>query len=111
ALVVFFSGRRRHTMFSRDWSSDVCSSDLVADVGVAVRCGDRDRARRLRAAAGDRVSGRWYRTVRQIGDRPVLSVVADVCAELDEIGRASWRGGGAAGGVRRAVRGAAGEDV
>src|SRR5690606_39537571 len=24
----FFSGRRRHTRFSRDWSSDVCSSDL-----------------------------------------------------------------------------------
>src|SRR5690606_41041020 len=25
----FFSSRRRHTIFSRDWSSDVCSSDLV----------------------------------------------------------------------------------
>src|SRR5690606_39864705 len=24
----FFSCRRRHTRFSRDWSSDVCSSDL-----------------------------------------------------------------------------------
>src|SRR5690606_40100912 len=27
-LVFFFSSRRRHTRFSRDWSSDVCSSDL-----------------------------------------------------------------------------------
>src|SRR5690606_39929846 len=26
---VFFSSRRRHTRFSRDWSSDVCSSDLT----------------------------------------------------------------------------------
>src|SRR5690606_40473223 len=26
----FFSSRRRHTSFSRDWSSDVCSSDLLA---------------------------------------------------------------------------------
>src|SRR5690606_40789826 len=26
----FFSSRRRHTRFSRDWSSDVCSSDLKA---------------------------------------------------------------------------------
>src|SRR5690606_16323535 len=26
----FFSSRRRHTSFSRDWSSDVCSSDLPA---------------------------------------------------------------------------------
>src|SRR5690606_39973258 len=27
-VTVFFSSRRRHTRFSRDWSSDVCSSDL-----------------------------------------------------------------------------------
>src|SRR5690606_34672610 len=26
--LFFFSRRRRHTRFSRDWSSDVCSSDL-----------------------------------------------------------------------------------
>src|SRR5690606_39783458 len=26
--TFFFSSRRRHTRFSRDWSSDVCSSDL-----------------------------------------------------------------------------------
>src|SRR5690606_39950328 len=29
-VVVFFSSRSRHTSFSRDWSSDVCSSDLAA---------------------------------------------------------------------------------
>src|SRR5690606_39993345 len=28
SLLFFFSSRRRHTRFSRDWSSDVCSSDL-----------------------------------------------------------------------------------
>src|SRR5690606_40713816 len=28
------SSRRRHTRFSRDWSSDVCSSDLVLFVNV-----------------------------------------------------------------------------
>src|SRR5690606_40895369 len=27
-LFFFFSSRRLHTRFSRDWSSDVCSSDL-----------------------------------------------------------------------------------
>src|SRR5690625_7658396 len=26
--IVFFSSRRRHTSWPRDWSSDVCSSDL-----------------------------------------------------------------------------------
>src|SRR5690606_40825978 len=28
--LFFFSSRRRHTRVSRDWSSDVCSSDLFA---------------------------------------------------------------------------------
>src|SRR2546430_15200810 len=28
--VFFFSSRRRHTRFDCDWSSDVCSSDLLA---------------------------------------------------------------------------------
>src|SRR3712207_8714934 len=29
-LVMFFlSSRRRHTRYWRDWSSDVCSSDLI----------------------------------------------------------------------------------
>src|SRR5690606_39286766 len=32
-INFFFSSRRRHTRFSRDWSSDVCSSDL----GMRVR--------------------------------------------------------------------------
>src|SRR5256884_4618304 len=27
-ILFFFSSRRRHTRCSRDWSSDVCSSDL-----------------------------------------------------------------------------------
>src|SRR3712207_8256395 len=27
-VIFFFSSRRRHTRYWRDWSSDVCSSDL-----------------------------------------------------------------------------------
>src|SRR3989475_2155942 len=29
-FFFFFSSRRRHTRFDCDWSSDVCSSDLLA---------------------------------------------------------------------------------
>src|SRR5215510_13835608 len=29
-FFFFFSSRRRHTRWPRDWSSDVCSSDLVS---------------------------------------------------------------------------------
>src|SRR3712207_9402754 len=28
-MCCFFSSRRRHTRYWRDWSSDVCSSDLI----------------------------------------------------------------------------------
>src|SRR2546422_3169383 len=31
-FFFFFSSRRRHTRCSRDWSSDVCSSDLLRNV-------------------------------------------------------------------------------
>src|SRR6266511_4866650 len=33
-VIFFFSSRRRHTRFPRDWSSDVCSSDLTAAPAV-----------------------------------------------------------------------------
>src|SRR2546422_5667656 len=36
-MFFFFSSRRRHTRCSRDWSSDVCSSDLfVPAAGLLV---------------------------------------------------------------------------
>src|SRR3989442_15460664 len=39
-LFFFFSSRRRHTRCGRDWSSDVCSSDLTPqDVACARACG------------------------------------------------------------------------
>src|SRR5438445_8718242 len=34
-LFFFFSSRRRHTRYWRDWSSDVCSSDL-GQLGIQV---------------------------------------------------------------------------
>src|SRR5690349_22132326 len=45
-FIFFFSSRRRHTRSLRDWSSDVCSSDLAG--------GDRDRSDHLRPAVGVR---------------------------------------------------------
>src|SRR5216684_5720090 len=40
----FFSSRRRHTRCSRDWSSDVCSSDLWATIAKALVAIKTDRA-------------------------------------------------------------------
>src|SRR6266498_3317792 len=41
-FFFFFSSRRRHTRCGRDWSSDVCSSDL----GAAARLINHDPAYR-----------------------------------------------------------------
>src|SRR6266436_7501390 len=38
-LLFFFSSRRRHTRCSRDWSSDVCSSDLHPSMIPSIRSG------------------------------------------------------------------------
>src|SRR2546430_6455666 len=40
-MCFFFSSRRRHTRFDCDWSSDVCSSDLLTitatDLELSIR--------------------------------------------------------------------------
>src|SRR5207253_6564620 len=38
-MLFFFSSRRRHTRWPRDWSSDVCSSDLLEADSVVVAAG------------------------------------------------------------------------
>src|SRR6266436_6666025 len=38
-VFFFFSSRRRHTRCSRDWSSDVCSSDLCSTSRVVIVAG------------------------------------------------------------------------
>src|SRR5690349_22745860 len=40
-FFFFFSSRRRHTRSLRDWSSDVCSSDLREQAGEAKSKGER----------------------------------------------------------------------
>src|SRR2546430_3438345 len=48
-FLFFFSSRRRHTRFDCDWSSDVCSSDLILtarmdeDVQVIVITGSGEK--------------------------------------------------------------------
>src|SRR5256884_6400701 len=67
SYVFFFSSRRRHTRCSRDWSSDVCSSDLLLLFswrGCLFRVGERVQppkagslffCRHLPVRAGERV--------------------------------------------------------
>src|SRR5690625_7068617 len=83
----FFSSRRRHTRWPRDWSSDVCSSDLVGKIGML-----RDYGFLGRIVAQD-LEPEW---VQQATDYdPYIEIkVCDAAAmewAEDEIGRASCR--------------------
>src|SRR5690606_32860376 len=52
----FFSSRRRHTRFSRDWSSDVCSSDLgkgLVDLIIGRSVKESEGQRYVREAGRD----------------------------------------------------------
>src|SRR5438105_5612047 len=86
--VFFFSSRRRHTRSTRDWSSDVCSSDLTSHPGLALRemqndgggapdTGQMHELRERRPAAG-------YGCARYL-------VLVGAPAVHDQIGRASCR--------------------
>src|SRR6266487_6165176 len=69
----FFSSRRRHTRWTGDWSSDVCSSDLVLGEDAP--------------AAMEMFSGRGQPTCEQLIDRykiacrPVRDVLVDYLRE------------------------------
>src|SRR6266446_9370713 len=52
-LFFFFSSRRRHTRLQGDWSSDVCSSDLVLDDGLI----SRQTADRVRGVLAPKIAG------------------------------------------------------
>src|SRR5206468_6482035 len=75
----FFSSRRRHTRSDRDWSSDVCSSDLAqAHAGLDQQDGEADGD--ARAALEDVVQVAVARVV-------VLLLVAAKAALAEEVTR------------------------
>src|SRR5690606_40364308 len=91
-----FSSRRRHTRFSRDWSSDVCSSDLPADRlqrhagGPAAQPPHRDPRAALRNQRApmrrilDILTSRWCVTL-------LAALVLALLVWFAESGRASCR--------------------
>src|SRR5947209_17965578 len=107
AFVVFFSSRRRHTRYWRDWSSDVCSSDLAItsghvraaglDVYSKEPCTDsplRSEERRVGKECRSRRSPRHQRTkgrgahkhvpARQTRTALQVSDLTPTCTSLDD---------------------------
>src|SRR5690606_40709129 len=96
----FFSSRRRHTRFSRDWSSDVCSSDLGLFSGLDALL-DVPLPQLLdRIALGEEMTAALLRRQGDSG-RILECVLRYEQADWDQIGRASCRerGGIAVGAV------------
>src|SRR5699024_11766376 len=99
-FLFFFSSRRRHTRSKRDWSSDVCSSDL------GPRGGGPGRAAVLRGGegvAGRPASRREVRAPAGAARRPLRRAAdpARVRSEERRVGK-EWR-------ARRATVAAGGE--
>src|SRR5690606_40306815 len=83
--------RRRHTRFSRDWSSDVCSSDLEGHVAVARRTID-DHAAVHQALTGGVDVVDLKRQVAEVAAAVVVLIVP-VVGQLD-LGRLLGLGAG-----------------
>src|SRR2546429_6201203 len=83
-VVFFFSSRRRHTRCSRDWSSDVCSSDLTL-VGLSRLAEGRSLAQKHAELSGtltphhrvhgvglaldvEELAGDWRSEERRVGE-------------------------------------------
>src|SRR6266699_4310094 len=69
-VCFFFSSRRRHTRCGRDWSSDVCSSDLFAgDLGIAQEARDARQRLEMVGAGGFRREQQKYEIDRLTVER------------------------------------------
>src|SRR5207248_7303748 len=88
-LMFFFSSRRRHTRSYGDWSSDVCSSDLLPVMPASTQ------KLVLERAEGNPLYAAEY--ARMLADQPgedlplPETVQGVIAARIDEIGRASCR--------------------
>src|SRR5690606_39278887 len=91
-VVVFFSSRRRHTSFSRDWSSDVCSSDLqLQDMMNNLQMGQRQQQN----GQGQQQS-QMRQQMDQLGEmlrrqQELMNETFQLDQQRREIGRASCR--------------------
>src|SRR5215510_16202979 len=97
SVVFFFSSRRRHTRWPRDWSSDVCSSDLAYSGISYYMMAIREQAKaqgwvetllgRKRQIPELRASNP---ALRGAGERMAINMpIQGTAADIQKIGRAS----------------------
>src|SRR5690606_40673188 len=76
-LCFFFSSRRRHTRFSRDWSSDVCSSDLSTILFAGYQAAGTRGAAMVAGADKVKIHGEYIPVRAEVQNLPMLSAHAD----------------------------------
>src|SRR5699024_11402732 len=91
STCFFFSSRRRHTRSKRDWSSDVCSSDLRGRDHSLGRCSPQGRSVSLTTLFG---KGREAHLAEQ--SLPARTTEEEALGRSEERrvgkeGRARWR--------------------
>src|SRR5262245_65240396 len=84
-FFFFFSSRRRHTRCLSDWSSDVCSSDLMGLI-MLILIGTVPTAYALNRAPAPSHVAEFTAT-----SKGAAAVIAQKAAGYNEIGRASCR--------------------
>src|SRR5216683_8327132 len=100
-VFFFFSSRRRHTRSDRDWSSDVCSSDLEQRLKLGVPFALLDQIFQLQVRSGfkvarhlDRQDASWAQHLQERRkERLVRGDPLEGGVGKDEIGRPRWMPG------------------
>src|SRR5207245_3474573 len=92
-LIFFFSSRRRHTRCYRDWSSDVCSSDLgrgPREVGHRPVALDEGKLERQHVGFGWKVEEQLAGLEVKLEGQPVF----DLLEQVGVLARPPGRSGG-----------------
>src|SRR5690606_40560462 len=101
---VIFSSRRRHTRLPRDWSSDVCSSDLGASLGgavTAIKQAQADINQPLGMVTSFQGAALAFQS--SLSNQLFLILAAIITVYIVQIGRATCRGQSGYLGVRRSM--------
>src|SRR5690625_7838049 len=90
----FFSSRRRHTRWPRDWSSDVCSSDLGLVLANEEVVNMMDTSLEVGSSpiipVGMKKNG-GFNAYSKVADEETFQILQSHIRKLIEIGRASCR--------------------
>src|SRR6266513_4485589 len=89
-IFFFFSSRRRHTRSKRDWSSDVCSSDLGPDDLRSF--GHRSRAASMGCTQADYAGKPVIAIINTWGD--INPCHSHLRGRAEDVKRGVWQAGG-----------------